>query len=98
MKDIEGMRTLHIRCGSDIRGMLRASGIAGDFLEFSDPVCQGPVPSGLDEAALLEVRANFVAGAYGLTPEAARRKLAAEAAGLEAAHTCDRIVLWFEHD
>jgi len=92
------MRTLHIRCGSDIRDKLSAAGVAGDFLEVSDPVCQGPVSGGIDEAALREVRASFVAGAYGPTPEAARRKLAAEAAGLDEAGAYDRLVLWFEHD
>jgi hypothetical protein len=92
------MRTLHIRCGSDIRDKLRAAGVAGDFLEVSDPVCQGPVPDGLDETALREARSSFLAGAYGLTLEAARRRLAAEAAGLDGAGTYDRLVLWFEHD
>src|SRR5690606_35105684 len=38
--------TLHLRCGSDIRTTLRLAGFAGDFLEVSDPVCQGPVPEG----------------------------------------------------
>ena len=48
--------TLHIRCGSDIRDTLRESGLAGDFLEYSDPVCQGPVP---DVPDLAEWRSNL---------------------------------------
>jgi hypothetical protein len=32
------LRTLHIRCGSDLRDKLRAAGFTGDFLEYSDPV------------------------------------------------------------
>jgi hypothetical protein len=42
--------TLHVRCGSDIRDGLREAGFAGDFLEYSDPICQGPVPDGLADA------------------------------------------------
>lgn len=88
--------TLHVRCGSDIRDGLRAAGFAGDFLEVSDPVCQGPVPADGD---LRAVRARFVAEAYGLPPAEARRRLDAEAEGLaSAADGYDRVVLWFEHD
>jgi hypothetical protein len=36
--------TVHLRCGSDIRESLRRAGFVGDFLEFSDPYCWGPVP------------------------------------------------------
>nr|WP_294503197.1 hypothetical protein [uncultured Rhodopila sp.] len=54
--------TLHIRCGSDIRENLRAAGFTGDFLEYADPICQGPVPDAPD---LLEQRAQFLADAFG---------------------------------
>lgn len=51
--------TLHIRCGSDIREALALGGIPGDYLEFSDPVCQGPLPPGMVDSgdALIERRA-----------------------------------------
>ena len=42
----QDMTTLHIRCGSDIKSTLREAGFTGDFLEYSDALCQGPV---LDE-------------------------------------------------
>ena len=88
--------TLHIRCGSDIRERLRQAGFVGAFLECSDPLCQGPVPRDGD---LLQARAGFIADAYGMAPDAALAKLAAEHAGLEqAAATAGRIALWFEHD
>ena len=92
------MTTLHLRCGSDIREKLRAAGMVGDFLEYSDPVCQGPVPGGLQDAAFREVRAAFIADAYGIGLNDARTRLESEERGLEAARRYARVVLWFEHD
>ncbi|EDP66974.1 hypothetical protein BAL199_17973 [alpha proteobacterium BAL199] len=88
--------TLHLRCGSDIRDALQTAGFVGDFLEVSDPICQGPVPNNGD---LFTARAAFLADAYGLTADEARSRLENEAAGLAAAaHRYQRVVLWFEHD
>lgn len=92
------MPTLHVRCGSDIRLVLAEARLEGDFLEYSDPVCQGPTPSGLPEAEFREVRARFIADNYGLSIGEARRRLEREASGLAAAGDYERIVLWFEHD
>lgn len=90
--------TLHIRCGSDIREGLAAGGVEGAFLEYSDPVCQGPVPAGLSAEAFLELRAAFLSREYGLAASDARRRLRSEAEGLEQAGNYDRVLLWFEHD
>ncbi len=93
--------TLHIRCGSDIREALPLAGLTGDFLEFSDPYCHGPVPEGSD---LLAVRARFLAETYALDDgdgdaETLLRRLTGEAGGLaRAAERYERVVLWFEHD
>lgn len=92
-------RTLHIRCGSDIRAPLREAGFAGDFLEYANPFCQGPVTAGPD---FLDRRAAFLSAAFGstvgLSADAARARLEQEEAGLAAANRWDRVVLWFEHD
>lgn len=88
--------TLHLRCGSDIRDGLRLAGFAGDFLEVSDPVCQGPVPADVD---LLATRARFLTETYRVPAVEAADRLEAEAAGLAgAAGRYRRVVLWFEHD
>jgi hypothetical protein len=92
-----GMTTLHIRCGSDIFPALREAGFAGDLLEYSDPLCQGPV---LDEAGWLERRAAFVAEFYSAQ---SREQIAEGLRSTEerlraAAASYQRIVLWFEHD
>ena len=93
------LRTLHIRCGSDIRDTLRQAGFVGDFLEYSDPLCQGPVP---DAADLPERRARFLAAAYGgfmgFTETQSFAKLQAAERRLSEAHLYQRVVLWFEHD
>jgi hypothetical protein len=96
----EKLRTLHIRCGSDIRPTLVEAGFIGDFLEHSDPYCQGPVPNGPD---LLSVRARFLAEAYGefmeLSATAIAEKLRREETALaQAAVKYERVVLWCEHD
>ncbi|WP_445680864.1 DUF1835 domain-containing protein [Radicibacter daui] len=94
------LRTLHLRCGSDIEGALKAAGFAGDFLEVSNPLCQGPV---IADADWLQTRARFIAGAYGPVMEldegAVFARLTAEETALAAApDTYARLVLWFEHD
>lgn len=95
-----GVATLHVRCGSDIGPGLKQAGFVGDFLEYSDPLCQGPV---LDEPDWLERRADFVARAYGPAVSMDREQIAgklhqAEEGLRSAAARYERVVLWFEHD
>jgi hypothetical protein len=94
------LHTLHIRCGSDIRPVLAEGGFAGDFLEYSDPFCVGPVVDGPDwqqrRAAFLAE--NFSADVGRSAAEIAAGLARAEATLQSAAQTYDRIVLWFEHD
>ncbi|WP_235031359.1 DUF1835 domain-containing protein, partial [Geminicoccus flavidas] len=95
-----GMATLHIRCGSDIGPGLKQAGFAGDFLEYSDPLCQGPV---CNDADWLKERVDFIAHAYGpgsgMHREAVAAKLQRAEEGLRsAAARYERVVLWFEHD
>ncbi len=91
-------QTVHVRCGSNIRRSLQQTGIGGRFVEFSDPVCQGPVPGDLDDTDLIAVRARFIAAAYGGGEAGCRRRLLAELAAFDAIGADDAIVLWFEHD
>jgi hypothetical protein len=93
------LTTLHIRCGSDIRDTLREAGFTGDFLEYSDPICQGPVP---DTPDLLQQRARFLANAFGsamaFTEAQSLARLEEVERLLEGARNYPRVVLWFEHD
>jgi hypothetical protein len=89
--------TRHLRCGSDIRQALKVAGFRGAFLEFADPVCQGPVPD-LPMDAFLDRRAAFVAAAYGIADADARARMQREYEGLAEALGRQHVVLWFEHD
>ena len=92
------MRTIHIRCGDDLREKLPAAGFDGDYLAFVDPVCQGPVPFTTDDAAFRRLRARFISDAYGGFEAEALARLNSEVEGLERSLDYDRILLWFEHD
>ena len=93
------MKVAHLRCGSDIRDGLSQAGLDGDFIEFSDPVCQGPVPQTADEAELQSLRAAFLSADYGAgTPEQCRHRLEREGHAVKALGRYDRVLLWFEHD
>ncbi|HEY9707641.1 MAG TPA: DUF1835 domain-containing protein, partial [Oculatellaceae cyanobacterium] len=92
------LKTLHLRCGSDIQDNLAIAGFSGDFLEFADPYCQGPVPSDSDLSQFLHARAAFISEAYGITLNDARNRLEREYSQLHSSHQYERVVLWFEHD
>lgn len=92
--------TLHIRCGSDLGPSLKEAGFRGAFLEYSDPLCQGPVTR---DANWLVRRATFLRQAYGVWTGQSAEQIAqdlerAEEVLQSAAQTYERIVLWFEHD
>jgi len=87
--------TTHVRCGTDIRDALQRAGLNGEFVEFADPLCQGPIPRHGD---LLETRARFIAEAYDVPLDDARVRLAREERDLRSTIERDRVALWFEHD
>lgn len=91
--------TLHIRCGSDIRETLCAAGFSGDFLEYADPVHDGPLP---DVPDLIAVRAHVLASGpgrlMGFSEADCLAGLRLAEQRLSAAHRYQRVVLWFEHD
>jgi hypothetical protein len=92
------MPTLHIRCGSDIKGELEAARFSGDFLEVWDPSPVGPVtdaPDWIAQRARFHADTETVRDDYDLflaELTAAERRLAASAERYE------RVVIWTEHD
>ncbi len=94
---LDTARTLHIRCGTDIKHTLGVAGFRGAFLEFSDPYCQGPVPD-VPSEKFREIRARFVSEAYDLYLKDAVARQRKAYAGLSRIHSFDSIALWFEHD
>ena len=55
---------LHVRCGNDIVGKLRAAGVPGEILVWADPLCQGPTRAANGEP-WYELRSRFIARSYG---------------------------------
>ncbi len=92
------MKSINIRCGSDIRDSLVEAGFDGAFLEWGDPVCRGPVPRDLEGEEYRAVRAQYIAQWEILSETVARARLTREANALETLGGYDRILLWFEHD
>jgi hypothetical protein len=94
------LRTLHVRCGSDIQQTLRDAGFCGHFLEVSYPYCHGPVSTASNH---LELEARFISE---LTEPllqvsfegALRRRLREEQDLAASTAEVERIVLWMEHD
>lgn len=92
------MSRLHIRCGDDLRVALPRAGLAGGYLGFADPVCQGPARDDGDLMAWLGLRARFVAQHAGIDVAEARLRLGRDYAALQALHRYEAVHLWFEHD
>ena len=92
---------LHIHGGSIVLENLKAAGIPGEFLEWSDVLCEGPTPAGLDGAAWRATRAAWLQrlvtnGDYTGRPPLER--LEAQDQALERAAEHDEVVLWFGPD
>jgi hypothetical protein len=96
---------LHLTNGSAIIPLMRQAGIDGPTVPWDDVLHEGPVPAGLNPAALRERRAAFLAACGWGSAETIVRRLADRDAALERAllgppgpAPIDEIVLWFEHD
>ncbi len=93
------MSIIHIRCGSDIRQKLIDAGIEGDYLGFTDPVCQGPVPGKLRPVALRHARARYMADEWDVGGyKEILGRLDKENLSLNGLEVYDRIILWFEQN
>jgi len=92
-------RTLHIRCGTDIKHPLAISGFCGDFLAFTDPYCQGPVIETDTESDFIDARTLFISSAYHLPDiHTLRASLVEEYHSLALAKDYERVNIWLEHD
>ena len=66
-------------------------------LMSSDPLHDGPVPAGLSDEQMREVRARYLAGASGSSEQITETFREWDGA-LEAFRRHQEVVLWFEHD
>jgi len=97
-------RYLHVSNGTSVTMTLGAAGVPGRYSIWADPLHDGPVPDGLTDAELLDVRRQHLSTPGPHTPGTVdpsrdsvndmrewRRVIADHAA-------YDELVLWFEHD
>lgn len=95
------LRTLHIRCGSDLEEPLQEAGFRGDFYEHNYPYLIGPVCEG---RGCLEQRARFLVDSYAdssdpaLEYEHLLHGLKCDDQRLRDSADYDRVVIWSELD
>jgi hypothetical protein len=85
----------------------RVSGIPGERSIWADPLYEGPVPAGLGDDELLEVRRQYLAGPGDLKWAAwagpdptldPANDMREWRATIERHESYDELILWFEHD
>jgi hypothetical protein len=89
-------RFMHVANGTCTTRMIESAGIPGTLSIWADPLYEGPVPGGLTDAELLEVRARYLAGPAGhvdVVNDLGRWRDVIERHG-----SYDELILWFEHD
>jgi hypothetical protein len=88
---------LHIANGTATTAIIEAAAIPGTRSIWADVLYEGPVPAGLSDEELLDVRARFLAGPPDapVDPVNDLRRWRQVIADHES---YDELVLWFEHD
>ena len=101
---------LHVANGTSTTGLIRAAGIPGARSIWADPLHDGPVPGGLTDAELLDVRERFHSGPSGPSdvsyaawrgsdPSLDRANdLRQWRRAIERHESYGELILWFEHD
>jgi hypothetical protein len=89
---------LHVANGTATTRLIEAAGIPGRRSVWADPLYEGAVPQGLDDEQLIEVRAGYLAGAYGLATPVIDNELRQWRREIADHHAYDELVLWYEHD
>ena len=97
----------HVANGSSTTGLIEAAGLAGTRSIWADVLYEGPVPGGLTDAQLLDVRERFLAGPAGVSTTVWRgRNVTLDPANdlhewrtaIARHESYGELVLWFEHD
>jgi hypothetical protein len=98
---------LHVANGTSTTTIIEAAGIPGARSIWADPLYEGPVPAGLNDEELLQVRRQYHAGPNHPTGRASAtldhtgdpaNDMREWRAIIERHELYDELVLWFEHD
>jgi hypothetical protein len=91
-------RFLHVANGSSTTNTIEAAGIRGLRSIWADPLYEGPVPGGLTDDELVEVRSRYLAGSDPQGEVDPVNDLRRWRQVIAADQAYDELVLWFEHD
>ena len=98
-------RFLHVANGTSVTTTLEAAGVPGRYSIWADPLHDGPVPDGLSDAELLEVRTRHLSAPSPYTPPGGIDPAQDSANDMRAwrrviayHESYEEMVLWFEHD
>ena len=91
-------RFLHVANGHSTTTTIAAAGLPGDTSIWADPLYEGPVPGGISDDALIDVRARAITASTDVSPEAFASALRDWRARIADRASYDELVLWFEHD
>src|SRR3954463_14555415 len=98
-------RYLHVANGTSVTTTLETAGVSGIKSIWADPLHEGPVPAGLNDDELLEVRRQYLGELFGrstATGDDPSRDPVNDMRQWRAAiarhDSYDELVLWFEHD
>jgi len=86
-------RFLHVANGSSTTMTIEAAGIPGVCSIWADPLEEGPVPGGLSDDELLDVRARYLGPA-----DAPEHDIRLWRAPIARHESYEELILWFEHD
>jgi len=102
-----GMRALHVANGTSTTRTIQAAGVPGARSIWADPLYDGPVPGGITDRELLDVRRQHLAQPVDPTSSPWRGEdpsldpvndMREWRAIIERHESYDELILWFEHD
>ena len=91
-------RSHHVANGTSATSTIVDAGIPGTWSIWADPLYEGPVPGGLSDAELMDVRRRFLGGGSIDEDVDPVIDLRSWRSAIEHHECYDELVLWFEHD
>ncbi len=91
-------RFLHVANGTCTTAIIDQAGIPGARSIWCDPLYEGPVPGGISDAELVDVRSRYLSGSDQPAAVDPVNDLRVWRQTIAAHDSYDELVLWFEHD